>query len=220
MVRFYLQKLVRDRVVPNCLDDPEVLHTEYRELDSQEFRRELVRKVHEEANEIPLGDKQRDESLKELADLQEVVDTLRQDFGFSIEQVQEEMARKKQKKGGFDSRHYIEYNDLVDDSKWVEIFRAQPEKYREETVDSEEQSHRTRISKGIYRHSKSGKLYKVIGLALETETEEPLVIYRPLYENEYELFARSAGMFAETIVLDGKSVPRFEKVNSETREQA
>ena len=78
MVRFYLQKLVRDKVVLNCLDDPEVVHTEYRELDSQEFRRELVCKVHEEADEIPLGDKQRDESLKELADLQEVVDTLRQ----------------------------------------------------------------------------------------------------------------------------------------------
>ena len=139
MVRFYLQKLVRDRVVSNCLDDPEVLHTEYRELDSREFRRELVHKVHEEADEIPLGDKQRDESLKELADLQEVVDTLHQDFGFSIEQVQEEMARKKQKKGGFDNRHYIEYNDLVDGSKWVEIFRAQPDKYREEKADSEEQ---------------------------------------------------------------------------------
>lgn len=139
MVRFYLQKLVRDRVVSNCLDDPEVVHTEYRELDSQEFRRELVCKVHEEADEIPLGDKQRDEALKELADLQEVVDALRRAFGFSDEQVKEEMARKKQKKGGFDNRHYIEYNDLVDDSKWVEIFRAQPEKYHEETAGSEEQ---------------------------------------------------------------------------------
>ena len=139
MVRFYLQKLVRDKVVPNCLDDPEVVYTEYRELDSQEFRRELVCKVHEEADEIPLGDKQRDESLKELADLQEVVDALRRAFGFSDEQVKEEMARKKQKKGGFDNRHYIEYNDLVDNSKWVEVFRAQPEKYREETVDSEGQ---------------------------------------------------------------------------------
>ena len=140
MVRFYLQKLVRDKVVLNCLDDPEVVHTEYRELDSQEFRRELVCKVHEEADEIPLGDKQRDESLKELADLQEVVDALRRAFGFSDEQVKEEMARKKQKKGGFDNRHYIEYNDLVDDSKWVEVFRAQPEKYREETVDGEGQA--------------------------------------------------------------------------------
>jgi len=132
MIRFYLQKLVRDKVVKKCLDDEEVLHTEYRELDKQEFRRELLRKVHEEADEIPLGDNQCDESLKELADLQEVVDALRQDFGFSTEQVQEEMARKKQDKGGFDKRHYIEYNDLKDDSKWVKIFRAQPEKYREE----------------------------------------------------------------------------------------
>lgn len=139
MVRFYLQKLVRDRVVPNCLDDPEVLHTEYCELDRQEFRRELVRKIYEEADEILLGDDQQDGALKELADLQEVVDTLHRDFGFSDEQVQEEMARKRQKKGGFDSRHYIEYNDLADGSKWVEVFRAQPDKYREEKIDSEEQ---------------------------------------------------------------------------------
>ncbi len=132
MVRFYLQKLVRDKVVKKCLDDEEVLHTEYRILDKQEFRRELLRKVHEEADEIPLGDNRRDESLKELADLQEVVDALRQDFGFSIEQVQEEMARKKQDNGGFDNRHYIEYNDFIDDSRWVEILRAQPGKYREE----------------------------------------------------------------------------------------
>ena len=217
MIRFYLQKLVRDKVVKKCLDDPEFLHTEYRTLDKQAFRRELLRKVHEEADEIPLDDNQRDESLKELADLQEVVDALRQALGFSIEQVQEAMARKKQKKGGFDNRHYIEYNDLVDNSKWVEIFRAQPEKYREEAADSKEQSRCAKISKGVYKHSKSGKLYEVIGLALETEAEDFLVIYRPLYENEYELFARLANMFTETVVLDGKSVPRFEKVNSETQ---
>ena len=217
MIRFYLQKLVRDKVVKKCLDDEEVLHTEYRILDKQEFRRELLRKVHEEADEIPLDDNQSDESLKELADLQEVVDTLRQDFGFSTEQVQEEMARKKQDKGGSDKRHYIEYNDLKDDSKWVKIFRAQPEKYREETADSKERSRCAKISKGTYKHSKSGKLYEVIGLALETETEELLVIYRPLCENEYELFARPASMFTETVVLDEKSVPRFQKINSEIK---
>ena len=204
MIRFYLQKLVRDKVVKKCLDDEEVLHTEYRKLGKQEFRRELLRKVHEEADEIPLDDNQR-------------VDTLRQDFGFSTEQVQEEMARKKQDKGGFDKRHYIKYHDLADDSKWVEIFRAQPEKYREEAAGSKERSRCAKISKGTYKHSKSGKLYEVIGLALETETEELLVIYRPLYENEYELFARPASVFTETIVLDGKSVPRFQKINSKIK---
>lgn len=129
MIRFYLQKLVRDKVIKKRLDDPGVLHTECRELDKQEFRRELVHKIHEEANEIPLGDNQRDESLKEL------VDALRQDFDFSVEQVQAEMARKKQNKGGFDRRYYIEYNDLRDDSKWVEVFLAQPEKYREKKIE-------------------------------------------------------------------------------------
>ena len=217
MIRFYLQKLVRDKVVKKCLDDEEVLHTEYRILDKQEFCRELLRKVHEEADEIPLDDNQRGESLKELADLQEVVDALRQDFGFSIKQVQEEMARKKEDKGGFDKRHYIEYHDLADDSKWVDLFRAQPEKYREEIVNSKNQQFHASVDKGVYRHSKSGKLYEVIGLALETEAEELLVIYRPLYENEYELFARPASMFTETIVLDGKSVPRFQKINSEIK---
>ena len=137
MVRFYLQKLVRDKVVKKCLDDKEVLHTEYQTLDKQAFRRELIRKVHEEADEIPLGDDQQDEALKELADLQEVVDTLRRDFGFSIEQVQEEMARKKQDKGGFDKRHYIKYHDLADDSKWVKIFRAQHRRSEERRVGKE-----------------------------------------------------------------------------------
>ena len=166
---------------------------------------------------LPLKHRAVDLTEIQSTSLEEVVDALRQDFGFSIEQVQEEMARKKQDKGGFDKRHYVKYHDLADDSKWVEVFRAQPEKYREETADSKERSRCAKISKGTYKHSKSGKLYEVIGLALETEAEELLVIYRPLYENEYELFARPASMFTETVVLDGKSVPRFEKINSKIK---
>ena len=33
------------------------------------------------------------------------------------------------------------------------------------------------IPKGTYRHTKSGKMYEVIGVALHTETNEQLVIY-------------------------------------------
>ena len=69
------------------------------------------------------------------------------------------------------------------------------------------------IEKGSYRHTKTGNLYEVIGVALETESEEPLVVYRPLYENEYELFARPQVMFTEMVEIDGVSVPRFEKIN-------
>lgn len=72
------------------------------------------------------------------------------------------------------------------------------------------------LANGTYRHNKSGKLYQVIGVALQTETDEPLVIYRPLYEHDfgYELFCRPYRMFVEVVELSGKRVPRFEKTGN------
>ena len=68
------------------------------------------------------------------------------------------------------------------------------------------------IEKGKYKHSKTGKMYEVLGVALQTETNEFLVIYRALYESDYELFARPYAMFIEDVVIDGVKLPRFEKV--------
>ena len=70
------------------------------------------------------------------------------------------------------------------------------------------------IEKGIYRHNKSGDLYEVVGVALQTESSEQLVIYRPMYESKYELFARPYAMFTELVELNGQSMPRFEKVDT------
>ncbi len=69
------------------------------------------------------------------------------------------------------------------------------------------------IQKGVYRHTKSGKLYEIVGVALETETNEQLVVYRPLYEGAFELFARPHDMFMEQVELNGEMKPRFEKVD-------
>ena len=68
------------------------------------------------------------------------------------------------------------------------------------------------IKKGVYRHNKTGKMYEVLGVALDTETDEPLVIYRPKYDIEYEMFARPYKMFVESVELNGEVVPRFEFV--------
>ena len=70
------------------------------------------------------------------------------------------------------------------------------------------------IEKGTYRHNKSGKLYKVIGVALQTETNEALVIYQPLYQSEYKLYARPYQMFIEQIELNGQQTPRFEYIGA------
>jgi hypothetical protein len=66
------------------------------------------------------------------------------------------------------------------------------------------------ITPGRYRHYK-GNEYEVIGLATHSETLEAMVVYRPLY-GEGGLWVRPAAMFAEDVIIDGRSRPRFEKL--------
>ena len=60
---------------------------------------------------------------------------------------------------------------------------------------------------GNYRHYK-GKDYEVLHVARHSETEEMLVVYRPLY-GESGVWVRPLEMFMESITVDGKVVPRF-----------
>ena len=60
---------------------------------------------------------------------------------------------------------------------------------------------------GIYRHYK-GQRYRVLGTARHSETLEELVVYQALY-GEFGLWVRPATMFAGTVELDGRVVPRF-----------
>jgi len=65
---------------------------------------------------------------------------------------------------------------------------------------------------GVYRHYK-GKEYRVLGVAKHSENLEHFVIYEALYENSVsKLWVRPLLMFTEMVVVDGKSIPRFEFV--------
>jgi predicted house-cleaning noncanonical NTP pyrophosphatase (MazG superfamily) len=130
MPTFLFNKLVRDEVLQRCLDDPKV-RTNYRILEGEEYKKELVAKIHEEADEIPIREKSDEEVLSELADEQAAVDALRDAYGFTAEQVAEAQRAKQEKNGGFAVRAYIMSVELDDDSEWVERFRAQPDKYVE-----------------------------------------------------------------------------------------
>ena len=67
------------------------------------------------------------------------------------------------------------------------------------------------LEAGRYRHYKGGE-YQVLELAIHSETEEELVIYRPLY-GEGRLWARPLAMFVETVEVDGRTVPRFSRID-------
>ena len=61
---------------------------------------------------------------------------------------------------------------------------------------------------GRYRHYKGGE-YEVFAIARHSETEEFLVVYRPLY-NDSGWWVRPYSMFIENVDVGGRSVPRFE----------
>jgi hypothetical protein len=67
---------------------------------------------------------------------------------------------------------------------------------------------------GRYRHFKGGE-YEVIGVARHSETDERLVVYRPLY-GVGGLWVRPASMFLETVTHDGRPVPRFIRIGPMT----
>ncbi len=130
MAIFIFDKLVRDKVLQRCLEDPKV-RTTYRTLDVSEFKKELIAKIHEEANEIPVRDVSDDEIISELADVQAVLDALRDSYGISSEELATAKFKKFEKNGGFEEKAYIASVDLDDDSEWNEYFRSQPDKYKE-----------------------------------------------------------------------------------------
>ena len=65
---------------------------------------------------------------------------------------------------------------------------------------------------GIYQHYK-GNMYEVCGVGIHTETLEPLVVYKPLYESEVSFWIRPYEMFISKVNIDGKEIPRFKKID-------
>lgn len=64
----------------------------------------------------------------------------------------------------------------------------------------------------IYKHYKGSKV-KVLYEVFDSETQEPLVIY--IHLEDGIIWARSKKMFLENIIVDGKEVERFEKIEQE-----
>ncbi len=78
------------------------------------------------------------------------------------------------------------------------------------------------LKPGKYQHYK-GKIYEVIGLAVHTETEERMVLYRACYElpdlrkelGHRPYFVRPFEMFVEHVNLGGERIPRFRFIGAD-----
>ncbi len=65
--------------------------------------------------------------------------------------------------------------------------------------------------RGTYRHYKGG-IYRVVCLAHHSETLEDMVVYEPV-NGTTGTWVRPASMWNDPITVDGKTVPRFEKID-------
>ena len=65
---------------------------------------------------------------------------------------------------------------------------------------------------GRYRHYKGGE-YEVIGVVRHSESLEPMVLYRPLY-NATGHWVRPLTMFLENVEHGGVTQPRFSLVGA------
>ena len=61
-----------------------------------------------------------------------------------------------------------------------------------------------------YRHFKGG-LYRLVGIAKDSETLEDLVVYQALY-GDHQLWVRPKAMFFGQVERDGKVFERFQEV--------
>lgn len=71
-----------------------------------------------------------------------------------------------------------------------------------------------------YKHDPAGPAhnhhYEVVGLGRNTEDKTYIILYRPLYTNDWmppaDLQARPLEMFMEEVEKDGVKVPRFIRI--------
>jgi len=104
MAKIY-NKLVRDRIPEIIEKDGEVPFV--RILDDAEYREELKKKLREEAEELILA-KDNDELIKEIGDVLEVLEFIEKSFGLDKEEILKIKEERKQKRGGFEKKIFLE----------------------------------------------------------------------------------------------------------------
>lgn len=126
MRTFRLNKLIRDKVLENMLQIGQ--DVQYKKLDDHELIDALRKKLLEEAKEF---DPFSTEPLRELADVQEVIDTLTNLLDANTDKLRELQKSVKDKRGGFTKRIFVDTVTLADDDPWVEYYSNHPDRFPE-----------------------------------------------------------------------------------------
>lgn len=127
MKHFQFNKLVRDKIVDNMKEnnqDPKGV----RILEDKEYLKELKKKLIEEVEEFKaVSDKEK--MVGELADVQEVIEYIKKVLKIKDVDFEKYQKKKVRKSGGFKKRIYLESVGIREDSKWIEYFQNNSDRY-------------------------------------------------------------------------------------------
>lgn len=102
-------KLIRDKI-------PEIIEKDgysykTRTLKQKEYKQELLKKLVEEANETLETNGDKKELVKELGDVQEVINHIVKIFDIDKKEIEKIRKKRKKSRGGFDKKIFLEYTE-------------------------------------------------------------------------------------------------------------
>jgi len=108
MDKFYHNKLIRDKI-------PEIIKAnngkyELKEMEESEFKRELRKKLIEEAKEV-IEAEGKEATTKELADVLELIKSIAESENVTFNLVEEEQEKRREKRGGFKKKLFLIWSD-------------------------------------------------------------------------------------------------------------
>lgn len=107
MRKFYHNKLIRDRI-PLIIEANKGKY-EVRIMGKDEFKRELRKKLFEEAKEVIGAEK--DELLKELADVLELIKSIAESESIRFDLIEKKQRERRRDRGGFKKRLFLIWSD-------------------------------------------------------------------------------------------------------------
>ena len=107
MRRFYHKKLIRDKI-PQLIEANKGKY-KVRIMKEGEFKRELKKKLIEEAKEIIKAKK--DELSKELADVLELVKSVAESENINFKFIEKKQKQRRRERGGFKKKLFLIWSD-------------------------------------------------------------------------------------------------------------